>query len=108
MRYTVPGLVLAGALWIWAQQPPAAPSAAKPSAASAKPSADLLAFRQEMEAGIQRRVEQEVRRVQMDSDAKLQQALMQARMDSRQDIELLRREVQSLQQAVWNLQSRVR
>jgi hypothetical protein len=112
MRYTVPCLVLAGAFWIWAQQqtPLPAPPAPKATvvAPSAKASSDLPAFRLQMTAEIQRLVEQEVRNAQINADGKLQQALMQVRAESRQEIEALRREVQSLQQAVWNLQSRVR
>ena len=101
MRYSVPGFVLACALTIGAQQPP-------PAAKAPKPSPEIVALRQEIEMGIQQKIETEIRRVQIESDAKLQQALQQVRMDSRQEIESLRREVQSLQQTVWSLQSRVR
>ena len=102
MRYSVPGFVLACALTIGAQQQPSPPAKAP------KPSPEIVALRQEIEMGIQQKIETEVRRMQMENDAKLQQALQQARMDSRQEIESLRREVQSLQQTVWSLQSRVR
>jgi len=84
------------------QQPP------KPAAGPKPPSPEIAALRLQLEGEIQRRVELEVRRNQLDIDSKLQQAIQQARMEARQEVENLRREVQSLQQTVWMLQSRIR
>lgn len=97
MRHTVAVLALVFGVWAWAQQPTAGP----------KPTPELVAFRQQIEANFQRFVAQEMRQAKVESGLKLY-GLEQGRIQSQQEIESLRREIQALQQAVQTLQSRVR